>query len=455
MPEDGANGPRRRVLLVSYFFPPLGGGGVQRILQTVRYLPRFGWDPVVLTVQDGDWTSTDQKGLSRIPPSVQVERTSFVTAARLKEKLFGRRETVPVALPTAGWEEPPATLREKIVARFRPLWQTPDEFLGWYPYAVRKGRDLLQAGYFDAIISSGPPWTCHLIGRTLAKESGVPWVADFRDGWTLTAGNPHGSGIQAWIERKLEKPVIAEASRLVFTNDQMRQDYASHYSIDPGRTSTITNGFDPDEFSGPVAPRKEFVLFYGGTTLGGQRIELLFPALARLRRKHPDAGIRFEYAGTEGQALSVAAEHAGFGGGFVDLGYLSHGDNILRLRQAAVLPMVFMDSEIARTIYPGKLFEALAAFRPVLYVGRDGSTADLLRELGTGVCVIGQPGSPDVDRALDEALENLLTAHRAGTAMPAITRIEIQSRFSRVELTRRYAGLLESLVKDVPPVSGQ
>jgi len=453
MPEDGTNGPRRRVLMVSYFFPPLGGGGVQRILQTVRYLPRFGWDPVVLTVQDGDWTSTDQKGLGRIPPSVQVERTPFITAPRLKEKLFGRREAVTVALPTAGWEEFPSTLREKIISRLRPLWQTPDEFLGWYPYAVRKGRELLAAGRFDAIISSGPPWTCHLIGRALAKESGLPWVADFRDGWTLMPGNSHGAGLQGRIERRLEKPVVEEAAGLVFTNDQMRQDYVRHYGLDPGRTHTVTNGFDPDEFSGAVIPRKEFVLFYGGTTFGGQRIELLFPALARLKKKHPDAGVRFEYAGVEGPALRAKAEQAGFGEGFIDLGYLPHVENILKLRQAAVLPMVFLDAEIARAVYPGKLFEILAASRPVLYAGRDGSTADLLRELGTGVCVIGQPGLPDVDRALDEALEGLLAGHRTGTAMPAVTRIEIQSRFSRVELTRQYAGLLDGLVPRDPPVS--
>ncbi len=439
----------RKVLFVSYFFPPLGGGGVQRILQTTRFLPKFGWSPTVLTVEQGDWTSKDEAGLARIPPEVTVERTRYFTAARLKQKITGPSSPKPSALPTSGWEEPAQGFKDALVRRFRMLWQTPDEFLGWYPYAVRRGRDLLKAGGYDAIVSSGPPWTSHLIGRKLAEKSGLPWLADFRDGWTLMARNPHGQGLQFRIEMRLERPVLDEAAALVFTNEQMRRDYVEKRAVPASRTHTVTNGFDPDEFAGEVERSKDFVMFYGGTTFAGQRLELLFPAVARLRARHPADNVRIEYAGSEGDALEAAAKSAGLatgpGGGFVNLGYLPHGETIRRLRSAAALLQPGFDEEIARSMYPGKLFEIFASGRPALYVGRDGSTVDLFRELGMGRFVIGVPGTPDVDRALDEALDELLAAHKAGVKMPAAAKIDIYSRFSRVELTRRFAVILDSI----------
>lgn len=436
----------KKVLFVSYFFPPLGGGGVQRILQTARYLPRFGWKPTVLTVEGGDWTSTDTAGLARIPPEIKVERTSYTTAARLKARFFGGpRNTSVSQLPTSGWEAPAASSRDHVVRKLRWLWQTPDEFLGWYPYAVRRGISLLASEKHDAIVSSGPPWTSHLIGRSLALKTGLPWLADFRDGWTLMVRNPHGAGIQFRIECWLEKKVLNQADAVVFTNEQMQRDYIEKRSLPSEKAWTVTNGFDPEEFSGEVLPSSDFVIYYAGTTFAGQRLEKLFPAIARLIHRHPQLNIRIEYAGTEGKALMVEAERAGLGLKYVDLGYLPHGETIRQMRSASLLVQPAFDGEIARSMYPGKLFEILAAGRPILYVGRDGATVDILRELGIGRFVIGVPGTPDVDRALDDTLDDMVKLHQAGYRLPAAVRIEIESRFSRMELTRRFAGILDQI----------
>lgn len=443
----------KNLLFISYFYPPLGGGGVQRVLQTTRLLPRFGWKPAVLTVDGGRWTSADDSGLSRIPPDVTVERTRYITAAGIKEKLFGRRRLpgTVATLPSDGYEAAPQTLRDRIVSRVRALWQTPDEFIGWYPFAVKRGRGMLARSRFDAIVSSGPPWTAHLIARRLALETGLPWLADFRDGWTLMPCNPHGSGWQYRIEERLERGVLDRADALVFTNPQTQQDYVSRRKVDARKTHTVTNGFDPEGFTGTVEVEKDFVLFYGGTTLGGQRLERLFPALDRFHKRHPDEKVRIEYAGSEGPALAAAAKAAGVEAMFRDLGYLPHAETVRKMRTSAALLLPMMSRDVSRSVYPGKLFEYLAAGRPVFYVGRDGATTDLLRELGMTKFVIGEPGNADVDRAVDEALDELHAAFRTGgTRQPASVVMDIHARFSRVDLTRRFAGILDEISSKRP-----
>ncbi len=171
----------KKVLIVTYYFPPSGGPGVQRVLKFVKYLPEFGWQPVILTVQDGDYPARDESLLAEIPRHAIVYRTKIFEPYRLYRKLTGKPADAPVDvenIPQGGRKKSPAELFAEIV---RSTFFIPDARIGWYPYAIPAGLRIIKEHSIKAIYSSSPPYTTSVIARKLHRETRVPWVAGFRD----------------------------------------------------------------------------------------------------------------------------------------------------------------------------------------------------------------------------------------------------------------------------------
>lgn len=439
----------KRVLLIAYYFPPLGGGGVQRPLQWARHLPPQGWLPTVLTVETGYWSSRDESGLARIPSDVEVVRTPFISAVTLRERarklLPGRHDTWQARAQPAGEQAAP-TLRSRMVEAVKPLWQTPDEFFGWYPFAVREAKKLLEARRFDAVITTAPPFTCHWIGRRLRKDGGPPWVCDFRDAWTRMPEYPHTNPVQLAIERRMERAVLKCADRILTTTEPTAADFAEIYPPIGARTHVLPNGYDPDLFDfskpSPYTKGDKLRFVFSGTQLLGQSIERFLAALGGWVIKHPDASPQVElvYAGPEGDRVKQAAERTGTSELVSSLGYLPHREVVQLQQSADVLLYLGYSPEACSSVVPGKLYEYLAARRPLLALTHPGPSAQRIERARAGWVV-----DPESEEMLHRTLDEIRQRWREGTLTCEGDLGWIERHFSRKRQSEQLAAILNEL----------
>lgn len=245
----------KKVLIIAYGFPPIGGVGIIRTLKFTKYLPEHGWIPYVLTVKNRDRFYTDCGG-DEIPAHVQVYRAW---------NIFNNLSVVEGGLRKIG-------VHSKFLI--------PDAYIGWIPLAVKKGKEIIKQEDIDLIYVSCPPQSSSLIAARLKEITGVPFVLDLRDAWTL---NPYEGMYSLHSLKKmneiLEKYVFLSADFIVTASDGVKSDYSLKYPFVEPKISTIRNGFDPDDIPVSIQPFEKFTITYTGYFYGVQTPELLFAAL--------------------------------------------------------------------------------------------------------------------------------------------------------------------------------
>lgn len=379
----------RRVLLITYYYPPSGGPGVQRMLKFSRYLPEFGWRPTVLTVHPDHaaYPEIDESLLEEVPSSLRVERTRAWDPYAIYARMMGR--TREESVTTAQGSGAASSWKEWLARWIRANVFLPDARVGWVPFAVARGRRLLAETRYDAIMTSGPPHSTHLAGLALSRLSGVPWVADFRDPWsglfyteTLPATPP-----AEWIDGVLERLVLRSADRVLGVTPMWTRQLAEDAGT-PGtdRFRVLRNGFDPADFQGAVPPVRQdrFILGYAGSMAAVRNPTALWDALERLERDGRCPKLQVRLTGSIDPAIQQHVERRGLGDRVVIEGYVSHGEAVRRMRESAALLLMISRQADLRGVVPGKLYEYLAAGRPVLGLGPQGESARLLSETGAG-----------------------------------------------------------------------
>ena len=285
----GAEPSRRRVLCVAYFFPPLGGVSVTRMVAFVRHLPNAGWDPLVLAPRGTAYPLRDPAGLAAVPPHVPVVRASSPEPQGARRRLAGlwrrlapRIERIGPMVPNVGSNHREGRsgdrvrttgsriprLRRPTLAWLRRVLFFPDDQVLWIPFAVRAGRAMLAGNHVDAIYSTSSPVSSHLVAGILHDRTRIPWVAEFRDPWV---GNPLADPLpwfHARLQRRLERWIVSTASRIVFTSTETAVAYERRYPGLAGRWHIVPNGYDAEELGAPRTrpePRTPFRLVYTGT----------------------------------------------------------------------------------------------------------------------------------------------------------------------------------------------
>jgi len=389
----------RRVLLVAYYVPPAGGPATQRILQFIEHLPATGWDVEVLTVREGAYPNRDPSLRAAVPDSVTVHRTpSFDPIALYARLRGGDTDDIP-----AGSLGEASSLLEQAARWIRANVFLPDARVGWWPFAVWRGRRLLRQRAYDAVVSSGAPHSVHLIGRSLHRTTGTPWIADLHDPWTDISYYdefPH----TRWAERldaRLERSVLAEASAVTTVSPSWADLFADKA---PNRYAVVENGFDPNDFESvqPV-PADDFVLAHVGKLYASRNPTALWRALARLRDDGRIPALRVHLTGAVDPAVRRTIDRHGLAPIVTVDGFVPHDEALRRMARSTLLLLTIEPFAQAVGMITSKLYEYLASGRPVLGVGPPGGDADaLLRRHDAGAVV----DWGDVERMMD-----VITAH--------------------------------------------
>lgn len=284
----------KKVLLISYFYPPLAGPGAQRIEKFVKFLPEFGWMPVVLTVK-APYYRIYATGESIKESETSVVRTSAFFPKRIMKRMFDifevmhRRKTDVQDGRTQNRPGAGKIMKSLIY----PWLFIPDEYIGWYPFAVREGKRIVEREGVDVILSSSPPNTCHVIAAAIHEHTGVPWLADFRDVWDIWDFwyNPRGFSFRQAIERRLEAKTVESADAIAGVSEAMLTDFQMRFpSLSPERCLLLPNGFDSDDFTG-IVPRDfgdGVHLVHAGSFYEWRRPDVFLHALAGFRERYPE-----------------------------------------------------------------------------------------------------------------------------------------------------------------------
>lgn len=376
----------KKVLFVTYYWPPSGGAGVQRVLKFIKYLPEFGIDPLVLTVRNPTYSITDETLENDIPEGLPVYKSRsfepFAIYAALSSK-----DISDVAKPTTRLTKTSGII-SKLASWIRANLFIPDARVGWLLTARSKASDIARDHGIDAVVTSGPPHSVHFVGKHLKKRFGIRWIADFRDPWSRIYYNqllPRTKPARK-LDLSLERSVLREADEVPVISPSMKQLQNEIYERD---YVVITNGFDHEDFeaaAGSPSTRQNgpFTIRHVGS-IGESSVPAgLFRALSELPGS---LEWRLELIGNIHAEVDALIGRYGLEDKVALKPYIPHVEAIAAMNSADLLLLIIPDTEYNELILTGKLFEYIGSRRPVMLIGpRDGDACRILRDLNNTWC---------------------------------------------------------------------
>jgi len=423
----------KRVLIITYYFPPRQHVASLRPMGLAKYLPKFGWQPVILTV---DWPNA-------LDTRFQVVRTPYPgdVSALLKKKIRlntekGFQEQIGIPVNISGSRQ---SLTGKIVGLVKEVFAYPDEQKAWLPYGLKAGCNILKNDDFDAIISTSGPETTHLIAAGLKSRYSIPWIADFRDLWTQNHYYSH-SRIRKILDKSLERKTIAQADALVTVSEPLAEQL--HVLHNGKKTFSIPNGFDPHEIK-KTSLTKIFTITYTGQLYQGRQDPTpLFAAIKKMidEKIVKPSKLRIQFFGPQNYWLDKEIKQYNLGSIVKQYGNVSRAIALTKQRESQVLLLLNWNDPQEKGVYTGKIFEYLAAKRPILALGgRTGDVVcDLLQETGTGV----QAGSV---QGIADVLKSWYTEYLTYGQVFYSGKHEQIMKYSHLEMAKKFADILNEV----------
>ena len=435
----------KKVLVITYYWPPSGGSGVQRWLKTSKYLPQSGWEPVIYTPENPDVNSVDESLLKDVSADLKVIKRKIREPYAAYKFLTGKKKGEHLQANIVSSEK--KGFVQKLSAHIRANWFIPDPRCWWIGPSVKYLSKLIEGGErFDAVISTGPPHSMHLIAREIHKVFNIPWIADFRDPWTRIFYFKH-LGLSAKSLRKhkeLERSVIAEADRVTVVSSQMKTEFSQgDFETFRDKVEIIPNGYDPEDFdSVEKAPDAEgkFVIAHTGLMPESANPDKLWKVLGDMAKSDKDLKEKLmvvTMGQTDGSVKKDIAEN-GLSDNFKDLGYVPHAQSVAWQKRADILLLPLRKEEESKAILTGKFFEYLASGNNILAFGpTDGDLARSLKETGSGIiCEF------DDENSIKEAFVKLQKPNS-----PTQEQIENRQKYSRKAGAESFAKLLDQITK--------
>lgn len=378
---------KKKVLVLTYYWPPAGGPGVQRVLKFVKYMPQLDWHPIILTVKDGEYLAIDQSLENEIPESAIVYKSPLWEPSKLYKKIVGLPDSAP--LPVGTVTEETDSIKKRILSWIRLNCFIPDAKMLFPFQFYKKAREIIKKHQPNIIFSSAPPPSIHLLAYRLHKWSQLPWVADFRDPWTniYYYKDTKRLFLSKKIDEYLEKKVLLSANERIAVGkncarDLRQQEYKIHFEI-------IYNGFDPDDFKNiknPIDP-DTFYITYAGNLNQYRNPLRLWKDLSELLNERPELQkiIRVKLIGIVHPKIIHSIKEYNLQSIVELMGYLSHNDVLKELSKSALLLLPISRSKGNIVNVTGKIFEYLAAQRYIVGIGpKEGEAAKIIHESNSG-----------------------------------------------------------------------
>lgn len=416
-----------KVLVITYYWPPAGGSGVQRWLKFVKYLPSFGVTPVVYVPKNADYPTIDKKLLEEIP-NVEV----------LTQPIFNPQDLLPKKKQKTGVAN---VSKGGFLSWVRGNFFIPDPKVFWVKPSVKFLSKYISENNIDAIISSGPPHSMHLIAEKLKRKTNVKWIADFRDPWT-TLYYAEDFNLSEFAKRKnekLEQKVLQNADVVVTVSKTIQEELAKK----SGRVEVISNGFDDEVLLENTPLDTKFSISHIGLLPRQSNPIILWEVLKEISEENNEFknDLQIVLTGNVSEEALSSIQENGLQSNLQQNGYVSHNEAIRLQKQAQTLLLLIPNTKNSKGILTGKLFEYITSKRPILAIGdEDGDLAEILQETNTGK-VVGFENRVK----LKSVILDLYARYKQQGLVVNSTNIE---QYHRKNLTEKLSVIIKNLIEN-------
>nr|WP_298658781.1 glycosyltransferase family 4 protein [uncultured Flavobacterium sp.] len=427
--------PINKVLIISYYWPPAGGPGVQRWLKFVKYLPEFGVQPIVYIPENPNYPLIDEKLVQDVhPQAIFLKHKIFEPYAFASIFLKNKTKKISAGIITKNKKQ---SVVEKLMLWVRGNLFIPDARVFWVKPSVNYLKEYIQENNIETVITTGPPHSLHLIGLRLKKQLAINWIADFRDPWT-TIGYHKELKLSNWAAKKhkqYEFDVLNSCDTVIVTSPTTKKEFQALTSTP---IEVITNGYDVEKIEKKPLDI-DFTLAHIGSFLSQRNPQILWESLAELTEENKLFAqyFKLKLIGAVSKEVLQSIENFGLQAFVQNLGYVSHEEALVHQRTSQVLLLIEIDSEETKCIIPGKLFEYMVSERPILAIGpADSDFESIIKATNTGVFF--HYHEKDALKAtilaqFEQYLQNNLNVHAVGL-----------QQYSRKNLTAQLVKLLTS-----------
>jgi len=434
----------KKVLILTYYWPPSGGAGVQRWLKFTKYLKTYGWEPIIYTAENGEIPVVDMSLLKDVPAELTILKTPIWEPYQLYKRFIGRKKDDKINASFLS-ENKKAGLSEKISIWIRGNFFIPDARKFWIKPSINYLKNYIIKNNIEYIISSGPPHSMHLIALGLKnKFTSLKWVADFRDPWTnidfydklmLTKR----SNIK---HHSQELKVLTNADIILSIGKGMSDEFLNIYQKSGGKNlnkfKVISNGFDTDDIkTSDIVKDKKFSIAHIGTLVKDRNPIVLWKVLKKLTDTRDDfrSQLEIKLVGKVDIFVKEQLENYGLINFVKKIEYLPHSEVIIEQQKSKVLLLLINNTKNAKDILTGKFFEYMASGSPILAIGPiDGELADIIKQTQTGLI-----SNFEDEITLEKNILNLFVNQSLQTNGEEVI------KYSREELTKKLCELLNEL----------
>lgn len=426
----------KKVLIIAYYWPPAGGPGVQRWLKFVKYLPDFDIKPIVYVPENATYPIIDQDLVHQVNENTTVLKQPIKEPYKLAS-VFSKKTTTTISSGIIKAEKKQSFV-EKILLYVRGNFFIPDARVGWVNPSVDYLSNYIKTNAVDVIITTGPPHSMHLIGLELQKRFAGKWIADFRDPWTSIGYHKELKLTEksAQKHKDLERLVLTKADTILTTSFTTKQEFAAITQIP---IHVITNGYDIESIEKPALDIK-FTISHIGSLLSKRNPHILWQALNEILQENEQfrSDFQLQLIGKVSSEIIDTIKDFQLDAYLNVLGYVSHTEALKYQRSSQVLLLIEIDSFETIGIIPGKLFEYMAAERPILAIGPKQSDVEkIIKDTNVGK-YFNYDNLEEVKQYILECYEkyqqNNLKVHGIGLQY-----------FSRKKLTEKLAGVIKNV----------
>ena len=428
-----ANNSTKKLLIITYYWPPAGGPGVQRWLKFVKYLPDFDVQPIVFVPENPTYPIVDSNLVAEVSDKAIILKTPIFEPYQLASFL-SKNKAKKISSGIIPNQKKQSFL-EKVMLWVRGNLFIPDARVFWVKPSVAYLEKYIRENEIDIIITSGPPHSLHLIGLELKQKMNLKWLADFRDPWT-TIGYHKSLRLSQYAAKKhkqLESQVLNSADTIIVTSKTTKAEFKA---LTTKPIEVITNGFDVEKVDKQSLDTK-FSLAHIGSFLSERNPKIVWESLVELCTEIPDfkSHLEIKLIGAISQEVLDTIEQFGLNSFLNNLGYVSHAEAVAHQRKSQVLLLIEINSEETKSILPGKLFEYMVSERPILAIGpKDSDFAEIITNTNSGVFFEYSEKAKlkqTIQEYYNQFLEGKLQSHAVGL-----------QQYSRKNLTQQLVELL-------------